>query len=515
MAPPENVSCNDDRSSDGLKTDSLAASVVILLILTVVQRGVGFFRGVLFCRWLDADQLGQWDMAFGFLMLAAPVAVLGLPGSFGRYVEHYRQRGQLKAFLRRTTLCTLLLMGLATAALAVGRSWFSQLVFGSPEHGDLVIVLAVGLGVVIVFNTVQSLLTALRQVKVVSMMQFGSSLLFATGGVGLLLFWRISTISVVAAFVAALGLTAAAAAVWLGRIWKQIPAAGAALGHRTLWAKLVPFAFWIWLTNWLSNLFAMADRLMIIHCGRMAPDVALAVVGQYHTARIIPVLFIGVAELLAAVITPHLSSDWEAGSKLQVSQRLRLMLKTFALGFTAAAVVVLIGSPVLFDLAWQGRYDDGLAVLPWALICSIWTGLAVLSHNYLWCAEKSRFISLTLFLGLTANIALNLILLPKFGLLGAVLATAAARLVALGFLWVITGRLGMEIDRGLLIVAAVPLLLALGPWAALIGLIGATLGNASCLGCFTQDEKTEISAFAAQYWLKFRGRFTRGTLARR
>jgi O-antigen/teichoic acid export membrane protein len=513
MTSSENVRQHDKRTTDSLKTDTLAASVAILLILTVVQRGVGFLRGVFFCRWLDADQLGQWDMAFGFLMLAAPLAVLGLPGSFGRYVEHYRQRGQLKTFLRRTMVCTAVLTVLAVAAVGFGKEWFSQLVFGSSEHADLVMILAAGLGVVIIGNALQSLLTALRQVKVVSIIQFCNSLLFAVAGIGLLLFWRISTTSIVVAFAGACLLTATASLVWLARIWGTLPSAGVALGHSTLWGKLMPFAFWLWLTNWLSNLFGITDRLMIIHCGGVPSDIALGLVGQYHTARMFPMLFVGVAELLGAVITPHLSSDWESGRRSWVSRRLRLMLKAFGLGFTAAAIVVLIGSPILFDFAWQGRYDGGLAVLPWALACSIWTGLAFISYNYLWCAEKSRFVSLTLFVGLAANIGLNLILLPKFGLLGAVLATAAARLVSLGILWVITRNLGMKIDRGLLIVAGLPLLLVLGPWVALIGLIAVVVGNVPGIGCFVAAEKTEIAAAVRQYWLKCRQRFGRGRLA--
>ena len=82
-------------------------------MLTVVQRLVGFVRAVLFCRWLDAEQLGLWDMAFSFLLLAAPLSVLAIPGSFGRYLEHYRRRGQLRRFLRWTMLAC---GGLAAAA---------------------------------------------------------------------------------------------------------------------------------------------------------------------------------------------------------------------------------------------------------------------------------------------------------------------------------------------------------------------------------------------------------------
>ncbi len=41
-----------------LRTDTLADSVLILLLLMVVQRLIGFCRAVLFCRWLDP---GSWD----------------------------------------------------------------------------------------------------------------------------------------------------------------------------------------------------------------------------------------------------------------------------------------------------------------------------------------------------------------------------------------------------------------------------------------------------------------------
>src|SRR5438132_9089950 len=75
-----------------LKPDRFSDSVLIMLSLTGVQRLVGFGRSVLFCLFLSPYELGQWDIAFGFLTLAAPIAVLSLPAAFGRYVEYYRLR---------------------------------------------------------------------------------------------------------------------------------------------------------------------------------------------------------------------------------------------------------------------------------------------------------------------------------------------------------------------------------------------------------------------------------------
>src|SRR4051812_26554121 len=65
-----------------LKPNRFSDSIAIMLVLTAVQRLVGFGRSVLFCMFLSPFELGQWDIAFGFLLLAAPVAVLSLPAAF-------------------------------------------------------------------------------------------------------------------------------------------------------------------------------------------------------------------------------------------------------------------------------------------------------------------------------------------------------------------------------------------------------------------------------------------------
>ncbi|MEM6329349.1 MAG: hypothetical protein AAF790_03760, partial [Planctomycetota bacterium] len=97
--------------------------------MNVLQRSVGFGRSVLLCRWLEPESLGHWEMAFGFLLMAAPLAVLGLPGSFGRYLVRYRERGQLRLFLRRTACWTLLTAALAILVLLANQAAFARLIF--------------------------------------------------------------------------------------------------------------------------------------------------------------------------------------------------------------------------------------------------------------------------------------------------------------------------------------------------------------------------------------------------
>ncbi|MBN1908761.1 MAG: lipopolysaccharide biosynthesis protein [Pirellulales bacterium] len=472
--PPPADECNELGAPGGMRADTLADSVVILLSLTVIQRVVGLCRAVLFCRWLEPEQLGLWDMAFSFLMLAAPLSMLALPSAFGRYLEHYRQQGQLRTMIARTAWTVGCLVGLVCAGLYLGRAWFSELIFGSPGHETLVSYLAVALGVVVSTHFFIDLLTALRNVRFLAVIQFVNSLAFALFGAGLIFGVGQTAGSVVVAYGSAC-LFSSVLVVWrLRPTWQALPRDTAPPTHRSFWGKIVPYVVWVSATSLTANLFEIADRYMIIHYSTGGPEAGLMQVGQYHSSRVVPLLMVSIAVMLGAMVTPHLSADWESGRRDRVQARLNLFLKLLALALSAAAVAVLIAAPLLFDWAFRGKFDDGRAVLPMTLCYCIWFGLTLVSQNYLLCAEKARLGSLALGAGLVCNVVLNRILLPRYGLTGAVAATTVANLVALGLLSTFSYTLGFRMHRATAIALAVPALLIWGPWptAAALAVLG-------------------------------------------
>jgi O-antigen/teichoic acid export membrane protein len=483
----------------GLRTDSLLDGVLILVVFSVVQRGAGFVRAILFCRWLDPGQLGQWDMAFAFLMLAGPLAVLSLPGTFGRYVEYYRQRGQFRAFLRRTALGCAALGVLSVALICLARRWFSHLVFGTPNQPELAVLLGIGLLAVIAYNYLISLFMALRNMRLASGMELANSLAFAVLGIGLLLGWKCSAGSVVTAYGGACLLCSLGSCWWLRQAWRASPQTAAPPAAAAVWDKLLPFAAWVLLSNLLSNLFTVADRCLIVHCTPGTPAEALALVGHYHSSRVVPLLLASIAGMLGTMILPHLSHDWEAGRREQVSARLSLFLKLLALALTAVSAAVLLAAPLLFNVAFQGKYAQGLAVLPWTLVYCVWLGAAMVAQQYLWCAERASLVSLALLAGLLVSVAMNILLLPRLGLLGAVLATSAANLVTLALILSFNRRLGFRVDRGLWIVLAAPLSLCLGPWIALLVLAAVALEGLHSDRLLSQAEKRRLAAGCAEY----------------
>lgn len=448
-----------------LQADTLAASVVILLVVTVVQRTVGFGRGVLFCRWLSPESLGEWEMVYSFLMLAAPLAVLGVPGSFGRYAEHYRQRGHLRTFLHRTTAWTTACGLIAVAIIETMAPQLSELMFGSVKYADVMRNIGFCLLTIILQHTLTALLTALRLYRIVSAMNFAQSLLFA--GISLALMWRFPTMnSILFGYSIACLISSIGAIVWAWPAFRDLEVPDETLVHREFWSKLLRFAFFVWVTNLLTHLFAIVDRYMIVHYANYTPSEALEQVGHYHSSRIIPLLMVSVADLLSGLVMPHLSHDWEAGRKGEVSSRLNLTIKLTSISMLLFGVVVLATAPLMFHVILEGKYDDGLEVLPWTLAGCVWYGIYIVAQNYLWCAEKAKLSTAPLIIGLSVNVLLNLFLLPMYGLFGAVLATAISTCLCLVVVLELNRRHGMDVDRGTWLLSLAPAALGFGLWAS-------------------------------------------------
>ncbi|QDU56446.1 lipopolysaccharide biosynthesis protein [Aeoliella mucimassa] len=450
------------KTAGPMRPDTLLTSVVVLLVVNVVQRSIGFGRGLLFCRWLDPDALGLWDMSYGFLLLAAPVAVLGLPGSFGRYLERYRQRGQLNSFLLRTSLWTASLAGIAIAALLIGRKGFAYLVYGDSNEQWLIVLVTCTLAAVILHHFLEAVFAGLRVFRVVSAMQFVQSMLFAAISISLLLNWRNDAASVIVGYGVACLISAVLVLIWSQRCHWQTTPETMAETHRDFWPPLLRFAVWVWVTNLLSNLFAIIDRYMLVHYSGLPAEDALGLVGHYHTSMLLPMLLVSVANLLVGAITPHLSHHWEEGDQHGVSTRLNMILKLAGLGMFLAGIGVLLIAPWLFHMAFADKYNQGLHVLPWALASCVWFGLLLVAQTYVWCAEKTRRATIPLAIGLGTNVMLNLLLLPILGLQGAVMATALSTMTAFVSQMVVNCRLGMEGCRRTLVVAIVPLGLTQG-----------------------------------------------------
>ncbi|MCY2973706.1 MAG: oligosaccharide flippase family protein [Planctomycetota bacterium] len=451
---PESESAKKEMS-----TDTIASGISFMLIANVLQRGIGFLRNIAFCHFLSEHELGLWALASGFFILAAPLSVLGLPGSLGRFTEFYRLRNQLVSYLGWMVVGSAAGLLAFSLALVMFPWWSATLIFDNEESFATVAMLTATLVLVVGFNFLTELLSGLRQNRIVSGMQMVNSISFTMMSVSwLLLFsdWRgvllsFAIASLLGCIPGLIGLRNTCAIAFTN----QEP-----MDTRGMWSRVLPFAASVWLMNLLGNLFDVVDRYMLLHLANTEVLSSTAIVGQYHSGRILPVLITSLAAMLNGMILPHLSADWEAGERETVKARIRSTMKLMTLFFWALSIGGMVVSPFVFQTLLIGRYADGLSIMPLGLVHCTYTALAAFLCSYFWCEEKGGLVTKLMAFGLILNIALNFLMVPLWCVYGAMFATFLAGVAILGMTIAIMARHDCWVGPQAVVLAVLPSSLA-------------------------------------------------------
>ena len=109
------------------------------MLVNVLQRSVGLIRGLGFAKFLPDVELGQWALANSFLVIAVPLFVFGVPGSFGKFIEYYRVRNQLGSYVTRAIWVALFGATVAGIAILAAPASFGYFVFDAELPGYVIV----------------------------------------------------------------------------------------------------------------------------------------------------------------------------------------------------------------------------------------------------------------------------------------------------------------------------------------------------------------------------------------
>ncbi len=472
MTPTSQSKNSNDRQVLG--ADSFAVGVMALLVANVLQRVLGLGRNLGFCAFLTDEDLGHWALVSGFFVIAVPVVVLGLPGSFGKFVEYFRQRGCLGQFLSRVTTTNLVVLSLCLVLMIAAPDWISKSLYGMETATSVMLWTAIALATLTAFNFVYELVIALRLIRVGSLMQFLNVAVFTLVGVWAIWYYASWHVLLPSYAVACLIATVPGLCCLRWQAWESMQTVNP-MPMRQMWARILPFAATLWLANLLSNLFELSDRYMLLHLCRDGQEEAQRLVGQYYCGRIIPNLIANLAVLLSGMIMPYLSMDWEAKCHDAIRRRMENVIVSMVIVFTAGSALAIAGSPLLFQWGFGGRFSQGESILALSLVQTTWAGVSLVASMYLLCAEKGRQNNLLLIGGVIINLALNWPLIYYFDLMGSVVATTLANLLLmLATLWRVHKE-GCWLPPRVWILCFVPMILLAGAECSLAGLLALTV----------------------------------------
>jgi O-antigen/teichoic acid export membrane protein len=134
--------------------------------------------------------------------------------------------------------------------------------------------------------------------------------------------------------------------------------------------------------------------------------------------------------------------------------------------------MAMLAAPLLYDFAFQGKYGLAEKILPICLLQATWVSLFLIAEIQLLCAERGKRLITLLLVGLLLNFSFNWLLIPYFGLSGAVIATSMANIAVLMVLYQQMGKAGCELGWGTILLTLAPISILGGPIVGMSAMVG-------------------------------------------
>jgi O-antigen/teichoic acid export membrane protein len=378
----------------------------------IVSGVVGFLALVLFTRLLTPEQFGQYALAFSIMTLAHVASFSWLEAAMARFWAAERpgpgMAAHFAALYRTAFVATAVFLPLAAMAV-----WLAPL-----ELGFRLAVAAglFGAPVRCLAKLAQERFRAAGEVRSAAVLDIATTVGGLAIGVGSALAGAGGASPLIG-----LGLAPLAALPFI--LPGELREARDGEVDRARLQAYAAYGYPIAVSLALSLMLASTDRFLL------AWFMDEGAVGAYHAAysianRTLDVLFIW----LGAAGVPALFMAFERGEPGATARAAREQAATFLLiGLPAAAGVALVARPLAEVLIGEALRVSVASVTPWVTLAALLTGLQVYYYNQAFTlGRRTGLMLLAMAVPAAANLFLNALLIPAFGVQGAAWATAGS-----------------------------------------------------------------------------------------
>lgn len=403
---------------------------------SILRMGIGFLVGIWVTRYLGPERFGQLNYAIAFVTIFSSTALLGLDGIVVRNLVRTPSR-------RNEILGTTFLLKLAAGAAMVALTMAMILMLRSEDRFTVVLVGITSLGLFFQsFGTIDFWFQSQVQSRYCATVRSGAFLAISAVKVALI----VSHAPLIAFAWAGLaeivlGAVGLAAAYRLsGNRFKDLRAS------RTMAGEMLRDSWPLIFTDIVTVIYMRADKVMI---GELSGDNEL---GIYAVAALVAETLSFIPRAVSSSLFPGIVAARGENEGL-FHERMQEFYNLMAFLSYAIAVPtsLLCGGliPLVFGAAYA-RSGTMLAGLVWV---AIFINLGLARSCYLTAMNWTRLHFITDLLGCIASVALNLLLIPRLGGMGAVIAAGVAYWLAVHgscFLFGALHRTGRMLTRAML-----------------------------------------------------------------
>lgn len=413
-----------------------AFDVGITFLASAVALPLGFIITVLMGRYLGAGDLGLYRMTTTLYGIAMLVAAIGIPAAMIKYVAEFKDDRTKFNRIVSSGVITSLFLGIGFVALFYFTSGIFAGIFDMPGLPGLLKMLSPVFPFALVGGALLGMLNGLREMKKYAAATIIQSVLMVIITVVLIYYGFGVTGAVIGVVLSSVG--SCAFLIWTCRGYFDITLEG----YRQTTRKLLGFGAQIFGANAINMINYQADIVLIAYF-LTATDV-----GYYAVAVGLSKFFWIIPQAIQTITYPATSEYWANNNHSALQTMIDKSMKYTAcvllpiglgVGFFAGDIITLI----------FGK-DFGYAILPLQILIvgTVGYGIAAKAIGGSTSAIGRPDINLkVIFVSAFVNIILNLLLIPRFGIIGAAVATTVSlSVVSIVFLMWCVKLFSLQID---------------------------------------------------------------------
>jgi PST family polysaccharide transporter len=402
----EQISRESGKIGSGLRR--VMGNMGWLMLDRVVRMGMGLFVGVWVARYLGPVQFGSLNFALAFVALFGTVTTLGLDGLVVRELLHDAQG-------HHEILGTTFVLRSVSGVLAAGVSIIAVRLIQSHDRQAFLLVSILSLTLAFqAFDTIDSLFQSQVRSKITVWAKNLAFLIFATIRVSLIYIkaplWSFAAANTGEIILGALGLV-------LGYRFSG----GRMFAWRTSRVRAGHLLKQSWPVVFSGMAIMIYMRLDMVMLKMMQGDLA---VGLYSAAIKVSEVWYFIPMAIVSSVSPAIMRVKDNPELL--NERLRKLFSLMTMTACIISAVVAPASHIIIRTLYSNGYRNAAPVLAVHIWASVFVFLGVAQTPWDLSSNLLRLSLYRTISGAVINVAMNLYLIPRYGAMGAAIATVVS-----------------------------------------------------------------------------------------
>jgi O-antigen/teichoic acid export membrane protein len=360
---------------------------------------------------LGASDYGVYTTLLITVALLASISLFGLTSSLIRFLPSKKDRTEVSEVFSSISSFVLLASIIIAALVSLSSDFLADTVFGEPSSSNIIRIGIFLLPLTVMLDVIYSFFAMRRRMLEFSLVKLADAfipvvltIIFILNGFGLLFVIYASMITQLALIL-----------ITLPRIIKEL---GVSLPTISRLMPYLKFGVPLVVVGLSANILNLGNRYVV---GALMDSAA---VGIFSVAYNLGGLVIVLLFPITSVLLSPLSKAYDEGELKQVRTYLGYSTKYFLmLAIPAVAGLSIVASPVIHSLTTSEFLVGSVGVTAVIAISNLAYGLYVINSQILLLTKKTKLNAILLLFFAIANIALNVILVPSFGIFGSAIST--------------------------------------------------------------------------------------------